>query len=336
MQGSEGELSKHSTTHSIEKEQQLREMLENDPLFDVIKDTSLEEILFGEEYLYDLEEKLWYSTPEVAEWFGINDGQLRYYIKPFNEYLFDEDSPTTSTAFRLNVTSILKLRMILLLKDKYRVKGLQRLIGLDGEGYVQSAPINTKATKEVSKIDNTLEQEVAFLKSMMEHVLGSGLFEFQQGEEGPEIKIKEDYLANLMQEQVKHAGDQDGIKLLQEQAASITKENQELKELIEKTSKANQELKESLERLEKDRSSEKGDVAIQIREKQIESELRNELRLEAVKEWTESNKQSFFSKLFQADRIELEKESFIHDYIKKHLNDRLTKAINEYRVSENK
>ncbi|MFF5996042.1 hypothetical protein AAGS61_15015 [Lysinibacillus sp. KU-BSD001] len=80
-----------------------------------------------------------YSTPEVAGWFDITDGQLRYYIKPFEHYIFDDmtDNPTTATVIRLNLRSILKLRMILLLKDEYRVKGLKRLLGIDENGEMQ-------------------------------------------------------------------------------------------------------------------------------------------------------------------------------------------------------
>ena len=46
------------------------------------------------------------------------------------------DNPTTATVILLNLPSILKLRMILLLKDEYRVKGLNRLLGIEENGYI--------------------------------------------------------------------------------------------------------------------------------------------------------------------------------------------------------
>ena len=93
------------------------DILQDDPLYSVLRDTPLEETFYTDPYLADIIEKKFYSTPEVASWFDITDAQLRYYIKPFEHYIFDDmtDNPTTATVIRLNLPSILKLRMILLL-----------------------------------------------------------------------------------------------------------------------------------------------------------------------------------------------------------------------------
>lgn len=109
-----------------------------DPLFQVIQDTPTEHIFLSEPYLDELIEKKYYSTPEVAGWFEVTDAQLRYYIKPFEEYLFDgiATNPSTPTIIRLDFKAILKLRMILLLKDEYRVKGLKRLLCINEDGHV--------------------------------------------------------------------------------------------------------------------------------------------------------------------------------------------------------
>ena len=127
-----------------ENKKKIREILEHDPLFEVLEDTPLEEELYSDEYLSEIIEKKYYSTPEIAKWFGINDGQLRYYIKPFHDYLFEprrKYSNQFQRLYRLNLKSILKLRMIILLKDEYRVKGLKRLVGLDGYGYIEKKPV---------------------------------------------------------------------------------------------------------------------------------------------------------------------------------------------------
>ena len=96
--------------------EKIMEILQGDPLYSVICETPLEETLYTAPYLTDIIEKKFYSTPEVAAWFDITDAQLRYYIKPFEPYIFDDmgDNPTTATIIRLNLPSILKLRMLLL------------------------------------------------------------------------------------------------------------------------------------------------------------------------------------------------------------------------------
>ena len=97
-----------------------------------IIDILIEETLYTDTYLADIIEKKFYSIPEVAGWFTITDAQLRYYIKPFEHYIFDNmaENPTTSNVIRLNLPAILKLRMIILLKDEYRVKGLKQLLNI--------------------------------------------------------------------------------------------------------------------------------------------------------------------------------------------------------------
>lgn len=64
----------------------------NDPLYQVIKETPTEELFLSEFYLSNLIEKKFYSTPEVANWFDVTDAQLRYYIKPFEEYPFNDEA----------------------------------------------------------------------------------------------------------------------------------------------------------------------------------------------------------------------------------------------------
>ena len=44
-------------------EQRIQEMLANDPLFQVIKDTPAEQHFLSEPYLFELIEKKFYSTP---------------------------------------------------------------------------------------------------------------------------------------------------------------------------------------------------------------------------------------------------------------------------------
>lgn len=292
----------------------LLEAIKNDPLYAEIAGTTLETQFWNEEYLNVLEEKRWYSTVEIAEWFGINDGQLRYYIKPFHDYLFTEDTPSSSTAYRLNAEAVIKLRMILLLKDEHKVKGLLRLIGL-GEGYVQKKPSNANNTMPADP--HPLEKQVANLSFLMEQIMKTGMFEITQGESGSEISVREDFL-------------NDRLKRITGEStaeAAVAKVN----EVSEKLEQENTDLREELRKLRENR---KEDIAIRMRERRIEMELVAELRAEALEKWSEQNKASFFGKLFRSEQIEIEKEKFINDYTKQNLTERYDNAINAYRNND--
>jgi DNA-binding transcriptional MerR regulator len=299
----------------IENGAELVKFILTDPLYEVIKDTSLEEQLFNEEYLLTLEEKRWYSTPEVAEWFGINDGQLRYYIKPFHEYLFTDETPSSSTAYRLNIESILKLRMILLLKDEYRVKGLQRLVGL-GEGFVQKK--NEKSTSAEVASRDRLEKQVETLTKMMEQILKTGMFEMKQGENGTEITLRESFVSEQ-------------VKLLTTEDDTIS----EVRKIAEEIAKSKEEIESHQEEMKLTfNKSLQEDLAIRVKERRIEQQINTEVRAEAIKKWAEQNKKGFFAKLLQSDQIEIERELFISTYLNEHLDERLNIALAEYHQND--
>ena len=143
-----------------EMKEKIIDTLQNDPLYAVLRDTPLEETLYTDSYLADIIEKKFYSTLEVASWFNITDAQLRYYIKPFQYYIFDDmtDNLTTATVIQLNLLAILKLRMILLLKDEYRVKVLKRLLSIDENGYIiKQQPAATTALAPPDELANKVE-----------------------------------------------------------------------------------------------------------------------------------------------------------------------------------
>jgi DNA-binding transcriptional MerR regulator len=287
---------------------EMKEFIKFDPLYEVIKDKTLENQLLSEEYLDTLEEKRWYSTPEVAEWFGINDGQLRYYIKPFHEYLFTEETPSSSTAYRLNIESILKLRMILLLKDEYRVKGLQKLVGLR-EGYVQKKEDKTSTSDIDIRID--LENQVEALSNMMQQILKTGLFEMKQGEDGPEITLHDKYLSD----QVKQiTGESETVSEMQKITEDFAKDKEEMQIQFNKARKE--------------------DIVIRMKERRIERQVTSELTAEALEKWAGENKHGIFAKLFQADQIEVEKEKSIQAYIQTNLDERLYNAMAKYHEFE--
>ena len=293
------------------------EILQEDPLYSVLRDTPLEETLYTDPYLADIIEKKFYSTPEVASWFDITDAQLRYYIKPFEHYIFDdmEDNPSTATVFRLNLPSILKLRMIFLLKDEYRVKGLKQLLGIDDNGYIMR---NKFAPTTAPAKPDELANKVEVLSNVLQQMMQTGLFNMQLDDEngGMHITINEEYLTNNMKLLSAHSAEQ--LSEIQDRTEKIEKEQEGIKQQI-------QEMK----------IREKVDIAIKIRERQIESNMINKLRNKALQLFMAQKKWRVFSKLFRSSHYELEKEQFIEAYIKQHLQENLLEAFKKYNSKNN-
>lgn len=292
-----------------EIKEKITEILQGDPLYSVLRDTPLEETLYNDSYLTTIIEKKFYSTPEVAGWFDITDAQLRYYIKPFEHYIFDNkvDTPTTATVIRLNLPSILKLRMILLLKDEYRVKGLKRLLGIEENGYIVKQRL--AATTALAPLDE-LSNKVEVLSNVLQQMIQTGLFHIQQDDETGtmHITVNEDYLAqNVKLLSTEH------IEEIQNRTAKITEENKNLQKQITELQEDNHK-----------------DIVVKIRERQIENEVVAMLRTEALEQFTTQKKSGFFVKLFRSTQVELEKERFINQYLAKNLADRLQKALTEY------
>jgi hypothetical protein len=293
------------------------DILQDDPLYSVLRDTPLEETLYTDPYLADIIEKKFYSTPEVASWFDITDAQLRYYIKPFEHYIFEdmEDNPSTATVFRLNLPSILKLRMILLLKDEYRVKGLKQILGIDENGYIMR---NKYAPTTALAKPDELANKVEVLSNVVQQMMKTGLFNIQMDDEngGMHITINEEYLTKDM-------------KLLSAQSAEQMSEIQERTEKIEKEQEG---IKQQIQDM---KVRQRMDIAIKIRERQIESNLINKLRNKALQLFMEEKKWIVFSKLFRSSHFELEKEKFIEAYIKQHLQENLLEEFRKYNNKNN-
>ncbi|KOS66252.1 DNA primase [Lysinibacillus contaminans] len=295
-------------TISIEK--RIQEVLENDPLFQVIQETPAEQHFLSEPYLNELIEKKYYSTPEVASWFDVTDAQLRYYIKPFEEYLFDGQAtnPTTATVIRLDFKAILKLRMILLLKDEYRVKGLKQLLRINEDGHI----VKQVPTQE-NLPDTTNDKRLDTLSQALAQIMHTGLFQMEQDEDTEEMKLtlNEDFL-------------QQKIKALPSESSQ---EIEKLQSITEQLEQQNQELAEKVEGI---LLSNKEDIAIRIREKHIEQSVLNRLENEALTQYAATNGWQLFGKLFRSTQIEIEKKQYIAAYIEEHFPERLKEELHQY------
>ena len=279
-------------------QEKISNLLQNDPLYAVLRDTPLEETLYMDSYLLNIIEKKFYSTNEIANWFDITDAQLRYYIKPFEYYIFGETNNNLATAnvIRLNFLSILKLRMILLLKDKYHVKGIKQLLSIEGI-------INNQTAATTLALSEKLNHQVKVLSTTLQEIIQTGLFQLQQDDKAGTISvtINQDYLVqNTELFSIKQMNDiQDQIKQIEKQPNSI--ENHACI-----------------------------DIAVRMREHQIKVNVNHTLHNEALHIFMSQNKQGIFSKIFRSTQFEFEKQQFIEAYIEQHLPERLLTEFHKY------
>lgn len=346
----------------LRSEAEIRELVlsyvEGDPLYEVLKDTPQEEILFSDDYLKDIIEKKGYPMLEIAEWFNISDGQLRYYLRPFHDYIFEENGTVHSSinnVLRLNIGSILKLRMLILLKEEYRVKGLKQLLGLDGEGYF-AKPSPVSSQREVAFYDDNefddLKDEVERLQKVMQAIFKTGLFKLSGSPENPQIEIDDTNVKEMLQELLEHSN---GGKLLveniEEQRKILEDRENELNERLNEVGNTKNELVEKINELgmkEQEVNKQLSDI-IKIKEeydnkmKQLQEstkeketdlakqlkkvEVMNELRAEALRKWNETNNYGVWARISKANKIELEKEEFIKSYVEKEFSIRFEQNI---------
>ncbi|MGE7622884.1 hypothetical protein ACQKMD_07435 [Viridibacillus sp. NPDC096237] len=300
-----------------EMKQKIRALLIHDPLFTVVRDTPMEDILYNDSYLLEINEKKSYSIIEVATWFGISDAQLRYYIKPFQEYILlnQELKPSTPTTIRLSFLAILKLRMIILLKVEYRVKGLKQLLGIDEEGRVNPRPHFSAETAVT--VHDDLGGKVDMLSNVLNQMLQTGLFKFNKLDDSEtQIVVNDDFL------------NQRFIALPNDSNEQI----EEIKVQTEKLIKDNEILKDQIQDITAHKVK---DIAVKLRERHIENVVVSELRAEALSEFESQNKIGLFRKLFYSSEVEKEKEYFISNYLKIHLYDRLESELADYYQANN-
>ncbi len=285
-------------------------IVQHDPLFVEIQNTPLEELLYNDDYLAYIEESNHYSITEVAGWFEITDAMLRYYIKPFEQYIFDKASYSPYTNIRLTLPAILRLRMILLLKDEHRVRGLKLLLGIDDNGQL----IKHQITATTTGTDD-LANKVDVLGNVLQQMIQTGLFNILPNEEhgSLQVTINQDFLAQKIQLVSSESDLQ--VEEMQKETAELKQENENLQKQIS----------ELQERSVKN-------IVQKIRERHIETEIVSTLRTEALQQFAMENKAGFFRKAFRSSQIEMEKEQFVLSYISKHLEERLDVALNNYYV----
>lgn len=263
------------------QKQEIIDLLENDTLYKLIAERSeLENILTSDYYLNDINRNKYYSPTDLAEWFDVTDGQIRYYIKPFFDYIFheDEDTPLSEKTLRLGFKSILKVRMILLLKEEFKVNGLKHVL--------EDTPRLVKKTNMGLK---TLDEDTEEIKLILKQILNTGVFEISSTEKGIEVNLS---------------------PTLKKQLDDTTKLQKLLAENNERAIAAQKQLVVSFE-------NEK--IALEERlDNHLEHQVA--LLEEAEKAYHNNFHYNILSKLFRSEHIEIEKRQFILDFIKNKKN----------------
>ncbi|WP_291757888.1 hypothetical protein [Lysinibacillus sp. UBA5990] len=283
-------------------------IVQDDPLFVALQHTPLEESLYNDDYLADIDETNHYTIAEIAGWFDITDAMLRYYLKPFEQYIFDNATPNEHGNIRLDLPAILRLRMILLLKDEYRVKGIKLLLGIDDNGQLLRHQI-TATTMD----SGDLSHKIDVLGNVLQQMIQTGLFQILPDEKHGtlQVNINQEFLA----ENIQRLSSDSAL-----QFEEIQKETSELKQ-------ENENLQQQITELQENSVKE---IVQKIRERHIENEIVSTLRTEALQQFSMNNQVSFFKRMFRTSQIEMEKEQFVLNYISTHLEERLEVALNDY------
>ncbi|WP_089985452.1 hypothetical protein [Lysinibacillus fusiformis] len=283
-------------------------IVQDDPLFVALQHTPLEESLYNDDYLTNIDETNHYTIAEIAGWFDITDAMLRYYLKPFEQYIFDNATPNEHGNIRLDLPAILRLRMILLLKDEYRVKGIKLLLGIDDNGQLLRHQI-TATTMDSGDLSNKID----VLGNVLQQMIQTGLFQILPDEKHGtlQVNINQEFLA----ENIQRLSSDSAL-----QFEEIQKETSELKQ-------ENENLQQQITELQENGVKE---IVQKIRERHIENEIVSTLRTEALQQFSMNNQVSFFKRMFRSSQIEMEKEQFVLNYISTHLEERLEVALNDY------
>lgn len=247
----------------------IQEELKFDNLYQLIMERDqLKKELFNDSFISSIGKDIykWYSVSEAGKVLGdgkpIAPSSLTYYIDSLGEYIIPEDAPSNKY-IRLNYLSLLKLKMVLLLKDEFRLNGLRAELGL------RANHKNVISTKNASGIpsNNTIEdmEDLADLKTDVESLKAMTRIFSQLLEpgDGGVLQLKGSLQSILSSD----------TKLLEAHNA-LYQQLEEHKEVIDRLVEDNKALREKIENTEKVTSKidEKLVVSEQDREKIIESE----------------------------------------------------------------
>ncbi|MYL35491.1 hypothetical protein GLW08_20525 [Pontibacillus yanchengensis] len=292
--------------------------LEHDPLYKILQDRpdQLEE-LFREEFLNKIDVNAWYSTTQAGQILAGPDNRpipassLKHYIDNMFEYIMPAEAPNTKY-IRLNYLSLIKLKMIWLLKKEFRLSGLQSEVGI--LGFVEN-----KYTEEYSSppSNDTLTE----IHQMNQFILQTFFYQDDNGQ----YQLKEDMQKLMNSNLLLTSGDvqesinnlQEQLEQEQEQKMELQKELEGIKKQIETSDKTDQKtFSEIKRRIEENEESIKQKVL--EREKRVDrGTKRMEARNLAIQEWNSKGwlKRNFASEQAEKDFIEQRSKEIYEDLI---------------------
>lgn len=230
--------------------------LKYDNLFNLIMERDqLKKELYHPDFISALEQDLhrWYSVAEAGRVIGgdktIPPSSITYYIDNLKEYIIPEDAPSNKY-IRLNYLSLIKIKMVFLLKDEFRLNGIRAEVGITGKPKNVSRSLTTETETDLEEMKLKLEKFEA-----MNEVLWGLLVE--KGEDGqPSLKKP---LKSLLTSET----------LLLEDKSSISQKLNEQNETIQKLIEENKNLKERINKTEQHTSS----FEKKLEEKGVEREV---------------------------------------------------------------
>ncbi|UZN00542.1 hypothetical protein OL548_14035 [Lysinibacillus sp. MHQ-1] len=144
-----------------------------------------------------------------------------------NSTFFDNATPNVNGNIRLDLPAILRLRMILLLKDEYRVKGIKLLLGIDDNGQLLKHQI-TATTMD----SGDLSHKIDVLGNVLQQMIQTGLFQILPNEKHGtlQVNINQEFLAENIQRLSSDSTLQ--FEEIQKETAELKEENENLQQQI--------------------------------------------------------------------------------------------------------
>ncbi|MDX8367929.1 hypothetical protein [Cytobacillus sp. IB215665] len=212
----------------------IEDELKYDPLYNQIKERStLKNDLFDSVFIESLQEDMhrWYSIAEAGRILGgdkaIAASTLKHYIDNLDEYVLPDEAPH-SKYVRLNYLSIIKLRMIWLLKDELKLSGLKAEVGIIG------SPIKNQ-TFSPSTEDNSELRSYMQMTNLLATI-------FMETDENGRPQLKRE-ISSLMQNNQKLLESANFMQVVGEHKQTID----ELKEKLNEESEKREDLEKQVE-----------------------------------------------------------------------------------------
>jgi hypothetical protein len=230
-----------------------------DSLFNLIMDREqLKRELFHPEFISALEYDIhrWYSVAEAGRVLGgkkpIPPSSLTYYVDNLEEYIIPEGAPSNKY-IRLNYLSLVKIKMVLLLKDEFRLNGIKAEVGLTGNPKHVITPKGSKNLRVGDKDEfEDLKETVDRLEAMNEMLFGLLV---EKGEDD-KLQLKQRLQLLLSSDIPLLEGPNSIVQRLEVQdelVKNLIEENKELKERIQKAEEQTTTLDKKLEDKANDR-----------------------------------------------------------------------------------